>query len=190
VAAAALLAGPTFAGDKYNADTAHAEIGFAVSHMVISKVKGHFDTFDASLELKDGKLVAAEATIQAESINTANKKRDDHLRNEDFLHVEKYPEITFVSTEIKTKKGGDVSVTGKFTLHGVTKELTLKGKLKGPIEDPWGNTRVGFQAEATIDRRDYGLTWSKALETGGLVVGNDVEMMIDVEFVKEKPDEG
>jgi polyisoprenoid-binding protein YceI len=182
---AVVAAGPVCAGDVYKSDSAHADVGFAISHMVISKVKGSFNDFDATLTTNDdGSLASVNADIKAASIDTANDKRDEHLRSADFFNVEKYPEITFRSTAIETS-GGNTTVKGALTMHGVTKDVDLAATLKGPVKDPWGNTKLGLELRGTLDRRDYGLTWSKALETGGLVVGQDVDLLIDVEFAKQ-----
>ncbi len=171
-----LAVGTTHAADTYEVDTSHASIGFAVKHMVISKVKGSFTNFNGVLMVEDGKLITARSQIKAASIDTSNKKRDDHLRQADFLDVEKFPSIVFESTGVE----GDV-LKGNFTMHGVTKAIELEYELLGPVKDPWGNTKVGLQASGSIDRTDFGLRWSKALATGGLVVGHKVELIIDLE---------
>ena len=157
-------------------DDTHAEIGFRVSHMVVSKTKGTFDAFTGTLTVDGNDLIAAEAKIDAASINTRIKKRDDHLRNADFFDVEKNPEITFKTTEI-----GKRSLKGDLTMHGVTKSITLEYKLVGPVKDPWGNMRYGLESSGKIDRTDWGLTWNKAVEAGGVVVGEDVELTINLE---------
>ncbi len=118
------------------------------------------------------------------SIDTGNDKRDDHLRNEDFFAADEHPEITFTATRIENQ-GGQWIAHGNFTMHGVTKEIALAFKVKGPIKDPWGNTRLGIEARTTINRKDYGLTWHKTLETGGLVVGDEVELEIEAEFIRQ-----
>ena len=186
VAGSAIMVTSGAAQDTYTADTAHAHVGFQVPHMVISNVKGAFDDFSASLVLKEGKLEAVEATIQVASINTKNEKRDEHLRADDFFAVKEFPTITFVSTGVKGKKDGTGLISGKLTIRGVTKAVNLNYRVKGPVNDPWGNTKLGLEATTMIDRTAFGLTYSKALETGGLVVGNDVSIDIDLEFVKNK----
>jgi polyisoprenoid-binding protein YceI len=169
----------------YAADKTHATIGFAVKHLVISKVRGHFGEFDASLELDpENNLVSAKAVIEVDSIDTANEKRDEHLRAADFFNAEEYPEITFVSKGVEVREGENV-IIADFTIRDVTKEIALPYVITGPIQDPWGNTKIGFQASATINRTDYGLTWNKALETGGVVVGEDVELSIEMEFARK-----
>ncbi len=173
------------AGGTYKADTTHANVGFTISHMVISTVRGHFDEFDATVVLADdGTVERAEAVIQAASINTANEKRDNHLRAPDFFDAENYPEITFKSTGVGEEDGQKV-LRGQFTMHGVTKDVAFPFTVKGPVQDPWGNTKIGFKLSGVIDRTDYGLTWSKVLETGGLVVGEEVTLDVELEFAKQ-----
>lgn len=169
----------------YTADKTHANIAFMVKHLVISKVRGHFNDFEATLELDaDNKLVSATATIQVASVDTSNEKRDAHLRGEDFFAVDEHPVMTFVSKSVATRDDTNV-IVGDFTLHGVTKEIELPYELNGPINDPWGNTKIALQASTTVNRTEYGLTWNAALETGGVVVGEEVEISIDVEFAKQ-----
>ncbi|MBU0679340.1 MAG: YceI family protein [Verrucomicrobia bacterium] len=183
---AVLAAGTTGAEQTYSIDKSHASLGFAVKHLVISKVRGEFRDFDGTLTLGDeNALVSATAAIRAASIDTGNKDRDDHLRTPDFFAVANYPEITFASKSTEQRGGKDVLV-GDLTLHGVTKEVALEYSLSGPITDPWGNTKIGFEASTVIDRTQFGLTWNKALETGGLVVGTDVEISINFEAALEK----
>ena len=176
----ATMGSTTALADNYAVDTAHGQVGFKVKHMVISKVKGHFDTFSGTLTVEEGKLTSLNGEIDVNSVNTANEKRDAHLINEDFFDSKKFPSITFKSTAIDGE-----TITGQFTLHGVTKEIKIPYELNGPVKDPWGNTRVGIEAEVKINRNDYGLTWSKTLETGGLVVGNDVEIELNFEAIKQ-----
>jgi len=173
------------AQDVYELDKAHMEIGFTISHLVISEVKGRFNDFAGTITLgADNTPLAAEAVIQAASIDTAVAKRDEHLRNEDFFHVEKYPTITFVGKKVE-REGDRWVMVGDFTMHGVTKEIRLPFTIKGPIKDPWGNTRIGLKAETTLNRKDYGLTWNKVLEAGGLAVGETVNIQIRGEAVKK-----
>lgn len=184
-AAAALMAGQTQAADSYTVDKTHAHVGFEIAHMVISDVKGSFDEFDASLTVSDGKLETAEATVQVASINTKNEKRDVHLKNDDFFSAEKFPTMTFKSTGVSSKEGKEV-LAGNLTIRDVTKAVEFEYSLKGPVNDPWGNTKVGFEAHTIINRQDFGLTYSKAIESGGLMVGNEVTIEIDMEFAKAK----
>jgi len=172
--------------DGYKVDPAHTSIGFAVDHMVINTVHGRFRQFDGSVTVdpeNGNSLKEARATIQAKSIDTDITKRDDHLRSADFFDVEKFPTITFESSEVK-KEGNDQVLVGKFTMHGVTKEVSLPFKLKGPIK-AMGGSRLALSVSTKLNRKDYGLTWNKVLDTGGLMVGEDVTIQIDAEFVKE-----
>jgi len=191
VGAVSILVGTTaFALDTYKVDPAHSSVGFSVDHMVINTVHGRFRQFDGTITVDpdNGNVIKqATATIQVMSIDTDIEKRDNHLRSPDFFDIEKYPAITFESTSVKTE-GGTQTLVGKFTMHGVTKEISLPVKLKGPIKDPMGNTRLGLETSATLDRKDYGLTWNKALEAGGLMVGENVTIQINAEFVKQAPE--
>jgi polyisoprenoid-binding protein YceI len=173
------------AADDYKIDPAHSSVGFSVSHLVINNVHGRFTDFAGSLQVDEGKITEAKGTIQSKSINTGVEGRDKDLRSASFFDVEKYPTITF-ETKKTEAKGAETVLVGNFTMHGVTKEISLPVKLKGPIKDPWGNQRVGLQAKITVNRKDYGLTYNKMLETGGLVVGEDVEIEINAEAIKAK----
>jgi polyisoprenoid-binding protein YceI len=188
VAAVATLMGATArALDTYKVDPAHTSINFSIDHMVINTVHGRFRQFDGTITVDpDGgnALKQASAAIQAKSIDTDIERRDNHLRSPDFFDVEKYPTITFESAEVKTD-GGTQTLVGKFTMHGVTKEISLPVKLKGPIKDPMGGTRLGLEASTKLNRKDYGLAWNKVLEAGGVMVGEDVGIQINAEFVKQ-----
>lgn len=181
----ALIALSSSAADSYKIDPAHSSFGFAVTHMVINTVHGKFDEFAGSVILDGNQLKEASGTIQAKSINTGIAQRDNHLRSPDFFDVEKFPTIIF-QTKRTEKQGSDTVLVGDFTMHGVTKELSLPVTLKGPIKDPWGNSRIGLQARAKVNRKDYGLRYNQALETGGLVVADEVELEINAEAVKAK----
>lgn len=188
-AIAALLVASVWAADTYELDTAHSSVNFSISHMVISKVKGRFTSFTGSVTADPeatNSITAAQATIAVKSIDTSNAKRDEHLRSADFFDAEKHPTITFETKSIE-KQGDQYIAKGTFTMHGVSKEFTLPFKVNGPIKDPWGNTRLGIEARTTLNRSDYGLTWNKALETGGVVVGDEVEIEIQAEAVKKVP---
>jgi len=173
------------AADLYNIDPAHSTVGFAVSHMVINTVHGKFNEFTGTVSLDGTAVKEATGTIQAKSIDTGIEKRDDHLRSDAFFDVAKFPTITFQSKRTE-KQGSDTTLIGDFTMHGVTKEISLPLTVKGPIKDPWGNTRVGLQARTKINRRDFGIKFSQTLETGALVVGDEIELEINAEAVKAK----
>ena len=178
------LAAQSRAADTYNIDTAHSSVGFAIAHMVINTVHGHFNQFSGTVSV-DGKNVAeAKGTIDTKSIDTGQPKRDTHLKSADFFDAEKYPTITFQSKRAE-KKGDETVLVGDFTMHGVTKELSLPMKLNGPIKDPMGMTRIGLQAKTKVNRKDYGISYNKALEAGGVMLGEDVEIEINAEAVKK-----
>jgi polyisoprenoid-binding protein YceI len=170
--------------DHYQADKSHSEISFSVSHMVLSKTKGEFDDFSVDINLDPANIEnsSVSVVIQSSSINTDDAKRDKHLRGADFMDVATYPSITFQSKSIR-KSGKKYVARGDFTLHGITKEIELIFALNGPIE-VWGKDHIGIETEIAIDRRDYGVTWSKTLDSGGLVVGNEIEIEINLEAVK------
>jgi polyisoprenoid-binding protein YceI len=177
-----MAAGSARAGTQYKVDAAHAYVGFEVSHLVISTVSGKFKEFDATLALDDaGQVAEAKATIKTASIDTGNAKRDDHLRSADFFDAEKNPEITFVRTGVH-QEGQIGALKGTLTMHGVSKDIELPFTLRGPVKDPWGATKLGLEASATIDRKDWGLTWNKVLEAGGVAVGEQVKLVINLEF--------
>jgi polyisoprenoid-binding protein YceI len=173
---------------NYQLDADHSSIQFKIRHLTVSNVTGTFNKFkgSASVEGEDIATLKVEVTIDAASVDTGHEKRDEHLRNADFLDVAKYPTITFVSKKVMKAEPGKLRVTGDLTLHGVTREITVD--LEGPtleVKDPWGNFRRGATGAARIDRRDFGITWNKALDTGGLVVGNEVSIQVDIEWVRK-----
>jgi len=168
---------------EYEIDPAHTDFSFSVKHMVIAKVKGTFQKFEGMLEVDDNnKLTAARAVISAESIYTKIEKRDNHLRSPDFFDVAKYPNITFKTTSVQYS-GSALTIKGNITIRDVMKEITLTGETLGPIKDPWGQTRMGINATGTLNRKDFGLLWNKVLESGGLVVGDTVELHIEGEGI-------
>ncbi len=173
---------------SWNIDPAHSESGFSVRHLVISTVKGSFGKTTGVVKLDDKDITksSVEATIDASTINTRIPDRDTHLKSPDFFDVAKYPTITFKSTKVE-KSGDGLTVTGDLTMHGVTKSVTLA--VAGPtpeIKDPMGNVRRGLQARGKVNRKDYGLTWSKMVEAGP-VVGDQVQIQLDLELVKAEP---
>lgn len=172
--------------NRWNIDVAHSAIHFHVRHMVISKVHGRFAKWSGALELDTQDLTRSRVDVRVEtaSIDTQVADRDAHLKSPDFLDVAKYPELTFRSTSIQ-KNGGGYRVVGDLSLHGVTREVVLDAEFAGTGKDPWGNERAGFSAKATLDRREHGLVWNAALETGGVLVGEKVEISIELEAVKQ-----
>jgi polyisoprenoid-binding protein YceI len=171
--------------DTYKIDPAHSTVGFSVTHMVINTVHGKFKEFEGTIGVDNNSVSEAQGTIQAKSIDTGIDRRDNHLRSPDFFDAPKYPTITFQSKRTE-KKDGQTVLIGDFTMHGVTKELALPVTLKGPIKDPWGNSRIGLEGKTKVNRRNYGLKYNQALETGGLVVADEIEIEINAEAVKAK----
>ena len=173
--------------DKFALDQAHSSIGFSVRHLVISKTKGSFHDAVATVmyDEKDITESSVDVTIKIASIDTDNEDRDNHLKGSEFFDVGKFPDMTFKSKRIEKVKDGYIAI-GDFTIRDVTKEIELPFQIVGIVDDPMGNTKMGVEASITIDRQDYGLTWSKTIETGGLVVGNDVNIELSLEFGKEK----
>lgn len=174
------------AADKYIIDPPHANIGFSVKHMVITNVKGKFTDFSVEFlfDKNNPEKSSLNATIQTASINTDNARRDAHLRSKAFFDAKQYPEITFVSDKIE-KKGDGYLARGMLTIKGVSKEIVLPFKILGTIQDSRGNTRMGTEGGLTINRQDFGVKWSKTLDSGGMVAGNEVKIMIDAEFIKQ-----
>jgi len=186
MAIAAFIALPAEAA-TWSVDSSHSSVGFSVKHLAISKTKGTFDDYTATFSFDPGKPESwqAEATIQVASINTDDAKRDDHLRSADFFDVAEHPTMVFKSTGVKMKDEEEGVLYGELTMLGVTKPIKLDLEVSEVIQDPWGNTRVGFTAETKIDRKDWGLTWNKTLDSGGLVVGNDVKITIEIEGIQQ-----
>ncbi|MAD42740.1 MAG: hypothetical protein CL623_10175 [Arcobacter sp.] len=177
-----LLVSTLFAG-SYNVDKSHSDVGFKVKHLMISNVKGNFNEFKGSFEYdeKTKTLVSLNGEIEVSSINTDNEKRDKHLRAPDLFDAVKFPLITFKLTKVD----GD-DVYGDFTMKGVTKNIKLDFDNGGIIKDPWGNERAGFALSGKIDRTDFGITWNKILEAGGVTVGNTIKLDIEIEGIKAK----
>ena len=171
----------------WNLDAAHSVAEFKVKHMMISNVKGQFTKLTGALHFDEQDITnsAVEASIDAGSIHTRDAQRDAHLKSADFFDVEKFPALTFKSTAITRKSDDELAVAGDLTIHGVTRKIVFA--VEGPTpsaKDPWGNTRLGLSATARINRKDYGLTWNAALETGGILVGDEITITLDVQFVK------
>ena len=166
-------------------DPTHSSVEFSAKHMMITTVKGRIAELEGTIytDEKDPKKSSVEATLKAASIDTRTEQRDQHLRSADFLNAEKYPEIRFRSTRIEGDRD-DFKLTGDLTIRDVSKPVTLDVHFEGRNKDPWGGERVGFSATGKIDRRDFGLTWNQALETGGVLVGNEIKISIEVQAVK------
>ena len=168
-------------------DPAHSAAEFKVKHMMIANVKGKLTGISGTLteHATDASLSSVDATVDVSTLNTGEPQRDGHLKSADFFETEKHPTMTFKSTSVQPKGEGEYAVTGDLTIHGVTRPVTfaVEGPT-APAKDPWGNTRIGLSATAKINRKDFGLTWNAALETGGLLVGEDVQITLDVQFIK------
>jgi polyisoprenoid-binding protein YceI len=173
--------------NHWDLDVGHSAIHFWVRHMVISKVHGRFSRWSGTLQLDELDLTrsSVDVRVDAASIDTQVADRDAHLRSPDFLDVAKHPELTFRSKRIERKGDGAYRVVGDLSLHGVTREVSLDAEFAGTGKDPWGNQRAGFSAKASLDRREFGLQWNAALETGGVLVGEKVEISIELEAVKK-----
>jgi polyisoprenoid-binding protein YceI len=182
--AACLLLLRANAADNYKIDPAHTSIGFSVRHMGVSNVKGHFDEFVGTIALDNGVIKEASGTIQVKSVNTGIQQRDNHLRTAEFFDAAKYPVITFKTKRVE-QSGDQTLLVADFAMHGVTKELHLPVTLSGPVKDPQGNTRIGLEAKTTLNRKDYGIQFNAAMETGGLLVGEEVARDINAEAIKQ-----
>ena len=173
----------------WNIDPAHTLVEFAAKHMMITTVKGRFADVRGTITIDEAQpdRSSVEATLDAKSLDTRSEDRDKHLRSADFLDVEKFPVVTFKSRRIagaSNQQGKSFKVTGDLTIHGVTREVTLDTTYEGRGRDPWGGERVSFSADTKIDRRDFGLTWNAALETGGVLVSNDIKIHVEVQAVR------
>lgn len=168
---------------SWQLDPSHSHVGFAVKHLMVSTVRGEFRTYTGTLELDPADLTRSRVTaeIDVASIDTREEKRDEHLRSADFFDAEHHPKITFESTRIERVDDETFRVVGNLTIRGNTREVTLEAEYAGIQKDPWGGTRTGFSLSGQIDRREFGLTWNAALETGGLLVGEKVKLQIEVE---------
>lgn len=171
----------------WTVDPMHAELGFAVRHLMISTVRGRFGAVEGTVVVDEANPTNAkiDVTVDVTSIDTRQQMRDDHLRSADFFDVANYPKLHFVSTKIDGDVTGDFRVIGDLTIRGTTREVTLDASLAGRGRDPWGNERAGFEAKGKISRAEFGLNWNQALETGGVVVGDEVKISIDVEIIKK-----
>ena len=169
----------------WSIDTGHSAIHFGVRHMMFTKTRGRFSRWNGELRLDPQDLSASsvEVSIDASSIDTGDAQRDAHLRSADFLDVEKFPSLTFRSTRVEELGEGKLKVHGDLTIHGVARPVALETEYAGRVKDPWGNDRAGFTAKTAIDRTEFGLRWNLPLETGGLVVGNKVEIELEIEAV-------
>lgn len=172
----------TMTATKWAIDPTHSEVGFKVKHMMISTVKGHFETFDVTAETEgdDFNNAAIEVTIDADSIRTKNADRDAHLKSDDFFNAESFPKISFKSTSFDGEK-----LTGNLTIRDITKEVTLDVEYNGTAVDPYGQTKAGFEISGAINRKDFNLKWDAVTEAGSIVVSDKVQLVIDAQMVKQ-----
>lgn len=173
--------------EAWEIDPAHSSINFSIQHLLISRVRGRFAEWHGTLKVDEqypGNS-SAELHIQADSIDTHNQERDAHLQSEDFFDVERYPEVVFRSKRVEQTDADHLRVIGDLQIHGVTREVAVEVVLTGRAIDPWGKHRMGLQATASLDRRDFGIEWNQALEGGGMLVGNEVTLTAEIEAVRQ-----
>lgn len=176
-----------FAQTEWSLDKSHSQVGFSVTHLVITEVDGYFKDYDAKVVTKgdDFSTATIDFTVNTNSIFTDNEGRDKHLRSDDFFNAEKYPQMTFKGKSLKKLGDSKYKLVGDLTIRDVTKQVELDVKYNGMVKDPWGNTKAGFKVTGEINRFDYNLKWDKAIETGSLVVGKEVELIINLQLVKK-----
>ena len=180
--------GRAFAAETYTLDKAHSSVGFSITHMMVSKTTGGFDDMDGIIQFDPNDLAHSrfDVTIKAASINTKNEQRDTHLRSADFFEVEKYPLIVFKSKKIMKKDADNYAVTGELTMKSVTKEVEWFVKIVGPVKNPMsGGQALGLEAHVMVNRQDYGVNWNKAMDNGGVLIGNDVDVSVAIEAGKK-----
>ena len=169
----------------WNVDPSHSRVGFVARHLMIAKVRGQFRDFSGTITVAGDPLESSvSASVDLSSVDTGDAGRDEHLRSADFFTVEHHPQMTFASTGLK-EDGDDYLLFGDLTINGVTRQVEFSLEFDGVAQDPWGGTRVAFTAEADVNRKDWGIEWNAALETGGVVVGDKVKIQLDVEAVKQ-----
>ena len=175
------------ASSTWKIDPSHSAIHFSVRHMVVSKTRGRFTRFGGQIVFDPAHPAASsvEVTIEPASVDTADAQRDAHLKSPDFFDVEKFPQASFRSTSVEDLGGDKLRISGELTVHGVTRPLSFDAVFEGSAKDPWGGERAGFSGSLSLDRREFGLQWNKALETGGVLVGDRVELTLEVEAVKQ-----
>ncbi len=173
--------------DRWEIDSSHSSVHFSVRHLVIAKVRGTFARWSGTVQVPDGDFSKATVavTIDASSIDTGVADRDAHLESADFFDAAQYPELRFVGKRVQPRSGADIDVVGDLTIKGITREVVLRVEQLGQTKDPWGNLRAAFSAKTSIDRKDFGLTWNQVLETGGVMVGDRVEIEAEIQAVKQ-----
>lgn len=173
--------------DRWEIDSSHSSVHFSVRHLVIAKVRGTFARWSGTVQVPDGDFSKAtvDVTVDASSIATGVDQRDAHLKSADFFDVAEYPELRFVGKRVRPRSGADIDVVGDLTIKGITREVVLHVEQLGQAKDPWGNLRAAFSAKTSIDRKDFGLTWNQVLETGGVMVGDRIEIEAEIQAVKQ-----
>ncbi len=179
---------PDVAAATWKIDSSHSAVTFSVRHLMISNVRGSFTDFEGSIDFdgKDATKASVEVSVNTSSVNTGNEKRDSHLKNADFFNTEKYPKMTFKSTKVESTGKKTALIHGNLTLHGETHPVTLDAELLGVVKDPRGNTRAGFTATTTVKRSDFKITYNSVLEAGGVVIGDDVKVTLEIEAIQQK----
>jgi len=173
------------AAGTYTLDQSHSHVSYSARHLMVTKVRGRFPVTAGKLEIaEDPQHSSVEATIDVSAVESGDPKRDEHLRSPDFFDVEKYPTVSFRSVRVDDNGNGEFTLEGDLTVKETTRPVTLEGEYLGSQDSPWGDTRVGFSAETEINRKDWGLEWNVALETGGVLVGDKIKLTIDAEWVK------
>ncbi|KGO82401.1 polyisoprenoid-binding protein YceI [Flavobacterium cauense R2A-7] len=175
------------AKSNWGIDPTHSEIGFKVKHMMFTNVSGKFNAFEATIENEDDNFETSKINFTAEtaSVDTNNSDRDNHLRSAEFFEADVYPKLSFVSTSIKKKSENDYEIHGDLTIKDVTKNIVLETEYSGLMKDPWGNTKAGLSLNGKINRKDFGLTWNAALETGGVLVGEEIKLASEIQLIKQ-----
>ncbi len=173
--------------ERWEIDSSHSSVHFSVRHLVIAKVRGTFARWSGTVQVPDGDFSKAtvDVTIDASSIHTGVDQRDAHLKSADFFDVAEHPELRFAGKRVESRSGAEIDIVGDLTIKGITREVVLRVEQHGQARDPWGNLRAAFTAKTSIDRKDFGLTWNQALETGGVMVGDRVEIEAEIEAVKQ-----
>ena len=177
---------PTNITGTWTIDPSHSQVGFTTRHAMVTKVRGSFNDFEGTVVVSDDDLATTQitVTIQATSIDTRNEQRDGHLRSNDFLAMDEFPEITFTSTSVTPTDATGLDVTGDLTIKGITNEVQIPFSFEGTATDPFGNERAGFEGAVTINRKDYGVTWNAALETGGVLVSDKIVLEFEISAIK------
>ena len=172
---------------KWSIDPTHSEIGFKVKHMMFTNVSGKFNSFEATIQNEDNNFETSKINFSADttSVDTNNADRDSHLKSADFFDVDNFPKLSFVSTDVKKINEGEYKISGDLTIKDVTKSIVLDVEYSGLMTDPWGNTKIGLSLNGKINRKEFGLTWNSTLEAGGVLVGEEIKLVSEIQFIKQ-----